>query len=192
MNFDSIDLQEKLTSALSKNSIYVNDLDLKLKPAAVLIPFVFTEDEWHLLFTKRALEVAKHQGEISFPGGAAEEIDKNLIETAKRESKEEIGLPQESIHVVGVLEPMPTISNFCVLPVVSIIDWPQSLRLNYDEVQSTFLIPINWLKNEENWYLQDLYLTPNEYRTVIHYKDYKGEHLWGITAKIVQIALSFL
>lgn len=192
MTFDSNDLSKKLNSALAKNSIYVNTLDLKLKPAAVLIPFVFTEGEWHLLFTKRALEVAKHQGEISFPGGAAEETDKNLVETAKREANEEIGLPYESIQVVGVLEPMPTISNFCVLPVVSIIDWPLSLQINYDEVQSTFLIPVNWLRNEDNWYLEDLYFTPKEYRTVIHYNDYGGEHLWGITAKIVQLAISYL
>ena len=109
----------------------------------MLVPFICVDGTWNLLFTKRTSGVAKHQGEISFPGGAAEESDTDLIQTALRETCEEIGIDESGIDILGVLEPIPTISNFCVLPVIAIVNWPVKLTINTDEVEKIILIPVD-------------------------------------------------
>ena len=58
----------------------------------MLIPIVKRENGFTLLFTKRTEDVEHHKGQISFPGGATDSDDKNIIETALREADEEIGL----------------------------------------------------------------------------------------------------
>lgn len=186
MNEEQRSLERKIQAALGMNEPgFMENISPRV-PAAVLIPFVFTNNEWYLLFTKRANGVATHRGEISFPGGAAENEDKDLIQTAIREAYEEIGLRDDDIHVIGVMKPVPTVSNYCVLPVISTIKWPQDLRLNPSEVENILLIPVNWLKQDENWYVQDFYFAPDQSKKVLHYRDYEGEHLWGITAGLAQ------
>lgn len=154
--------------------------------AAVLVPFCLVNGEWHLLFTKRTNGVAKHQGEISFPGGAAEEADIDLVDTALREACEEIGLCEDSIHVIGIMEPVPTVSNYCVLPVVGIIQFPYELKLNPSEVDAIILIPVNWLKDANNWHVEEFHFASGKSKPVLHYSDYHGEHLWGLTAGLAQ------
>lgn len=188
---DHLSLEEKLRSTLAKNSLDLGDLNHRI-PAAVLVPFCCIDDEWHLLFTKRTIGVAKHQGEISFPGGAAEDHDNDLVETAIRETCEEIGLAKEYIRVVGVMDPVPTVSNYCVLPVVAIIKLSGVLNLNPDEVEDIIYIPVSWLKEEENWRIEDFYFAAGKSKPVLHYKDFKGMHLWGITAGMAQKITSSL
>ncbi len=186
------DLALTLRQALHGKPPHIADNNPNRKPAAVLIPFVKSDNKWHLLFTKRTNQVGKHRGEISFPGGVVEDNDSNLIETAVRETCEEIGIPQERIQILGVLDPIPTVSNYCILPVVSILDWPQPLKLNKDEVDNILLIPLDWLKEKENWYQDDYFYEPGKNKAVIHYKDFEGEHLWGITARLAQIVTSYV
>jgi len=190
-SFDN-DLAWTIRQALHGKLPHIADGNPNRKPAAVLIPLVKSDNKWHLLFTKRTNRVGKHQGEISFPGGVAEDNDSNLIETAVRETCEEIGIPQERIQILGVLDPIPTVSNYCILPVVSILDWPQPLKLNKDEVDNILLIPLDWLKEKENWYQDDYFYEPGKNKAVIHYKDFEGEHLWGITARLAQIVTSYV
>ena len=66
--------------------------DVPYKHAAVLIPLFFKEGEVHILFTKRTDKVETHKGQISFPGGMADETDDKLRETALRETWEEMGI----------------------------------------------------------------------------------------------------
>ena len=191
MKMKAVDLELKMRQALKDNPVPQFNHGLQPQPAAVLVPFINKDDEWHLLFTKRTNGVAKHQGEISFPGGAAEEDDQDLIQTAIRETCEEIGIPGSQINILGVLAPVPTVSNYCVLPVISIVEWPQKLLLNHDEVEDILLVPVAWLKDTENWYEEDFYYEPGKYKKVIHYQIYQGVHLWGLTAHLAQIAISY-
>ena len=154
--------------------------------AAVLILMVKESDDWKIVYTRRTNNVRTHQGEVSFPGGAFEADDGSMIQTALRETFEEIGIKPECISVLGGLEPIRTISNFVVYPYVGVLDCSPEFVINSDEVERLFMIPLNWLKNPDNFYMQD-HLVENQYvRQVIHYRNFDGEHLWGLTARITQ------
>ena len=186
MNNDQSALVLTLKTLLEKNTAKVMEDIAPRVAAAVLVPFCFFEDEWHLLFTKRTTGLAKHRGEISFPGGAAEVGDEDLVEPAVREACEEIGLCNDSIDIIGVMEPVPTVSNYCVLPVVGIVQWPSELKLNPFEVEQVILIPVSWLREDDHWHLEEFQFASGKSKQVIHYKDFHGEHLWGITAGLAQ------
>src|SRR3989304_8876598 len=72
------------TSSDGFSEVELNE-ETRLKCAAVLVPLVWHEDEWHLLFTRRTDSVESHKGQVSFPGGAGEEGEKTPEETALRE-----------------------------------------------------------------------------------------------------------
>ncbi len=90
--------------------------ETRLKCAAVLVPLVWQDDEWHLLFTRRTDKVESHKGQVSFPGGACDEGEATPEQTALRETNEEIGLQAKDIKVLGRLTNLITISYFRVTP----------------------------------------------------------------------------
>lgn len=185
-------IEEKLRANLSQKRKLVPEDLIPGVPAAVLVPFVFVKGQWNLLFTKRTNGVAKHQGEISFPGGAAEASDGDLIETALRETCEEIGVKRSKIKVLGSIDPIPTVSNYCVLPVIGIIDWPVDLEINTTEVEKTLLISVDWLKQGDNWYEQEFLFDNGISKMVIHYRDIGSDHLWGLTAMLAQRVIELI
>ncbi len=160
--------------------IDLND-DARLKCAAVLIPLVWQDDEWHLLFTRRTDRVESHKGQVSFPGGACDEGETTPEETALREADEEIGLHPRDVKVLGRIANMITITYFRVTPVVGVIRWPNVFRVGEHEVARVFTIPLAWLANPMNrWEFQ----MPGRNRTLIAYHPYDGELLWGATARM--------
>jgi len=110
--------------------------DEALIRAAVLVPLVRKDGEWHVLVTKRTQKVEHHKGQISFPGGAWEPGDADLKDTALRETYEEIGLSPESVQLLGVLDDCPTITGFAVTPFVGVIPPSFDYRLNAGEVSA--------------------------------------------------------
>jgi 8-oxo-dGTP pyrophosphatase MutT (NUDIX family) len=101
--------------------------------AAVLAALHLAGGRPHLVFTKRREDMRRHPGEISFPGGRADEGDADLLATALRETEEEIGLPRERVEILGALQPTPTIATgYAVYPFVGVIapgfDWTLSPR----------------------------------------------------------------
>ncbi|MQL76293.1 hypothetical protein Taro_008690 [Colocasia esculenta] len=76
------------------------------KRAAVLIClFEGDRGELRVILTKRSSNLSTHSGEVSLPGGKAEEDDVDGAHTATREAKEEIGLDPSLVTIVTVLEP---------------------------------------------------------------------------------------
>ncbi|MCJ7696552.1 MAG: CoA pyrophosphatase [Anaerolineaceae bacterium] len=159
--------------------------------AAVLMPLIEIDDQWHLLFTRRAATLVNHRGQVSFPGGAWEESDENLESTALREVWEEIGIPSENIELLGCLEPRMLISGFLVTPVIGKISWPTELKITELEVEKVFSIPFSWLINNDNRYLQDREWLGNKY-PVVYYNPYDEEVLWGATASMTLELLKIL
>jgi len=160
--------------------------------AAVLIPLVFEDNEWHLLYTRRSSNVASHQNEVSFPGGSFENQDIDLERTALRETFEEIGIKPDAISIIGALDYSLTITGFKVYPFVGILKWPTILKINTREVHSVFTIPISWLLDPKNYYESDYFNPTFGNRKVIHYQEFKGEHLWGYTARLTQQFLELI
>ena len=177
-------LNEAIQSAGPSSDGYaeleLND-EITLKCAAVLVPLVWHDDEWHLLFTRRTDRVESHKGQVSFPGGACDEGETTPEQTALREADEEIGLQPTDIKVLGRLANLITISYFRVTPVVGVVKWPTVFRVGEHEVARVFTIPLEWLANESNRWQFEI---PGRNRSVIAYHPYDGELLWGATARM--------
>lgn len=152
--------------------------------AAVLVPILQNGDSWELLFTRRSDLVNDHKGQVSFPGGSVEVSDATIEQAAMREAYEEIGLPAHSVLILGRLLDYPTISGYCITPIVGKIQYPFQLNLNKFEVSRVFTVPISWLANCDNFELK-LYPRPDgTLERLYFYHEYKGELIWGISAKI--------
>lgn len=184
-------LEEQLSRLLKQPDTSMHEAETSEFAAAVLILLVKDGDDWRIVYTRRTTNVRTHQGEVSFPGGAYEPGDDSMLQTALRETYEEIGVKPDCVRILGALDPVRTISNFMVYPFVGILECEPIFEINTDEVERLFMIPINWLKDPANFYEQD-HLVENQFiRRVIHYRNYEGEHLWGLTARITQHLLEF-
>ena len=182
--FIAAKLYNNLASAGLSSDGYA-EIDVKdqthLKCAAVLVPLVWHDDEWHLLFTRRTDRVESHKGQVSFPGGACEEGETTPEQTALREAHEEVGINPKDVKVLGRLANMITISYFRVTPVVGVIEWPYVFRVENAEVARVFTMPLAWLAQPSNrWQFS----VPIANRSVIVYHPYDGELLWGATARM--------
>ena len=152
-----------------------------IKCAAVLLPLVWFENNWNLLYTRRTDRVESHKGQVSFPGGACDFEDRNPEGTALREAREELGIQPEDVKILGRLSNLLTISYYRVTPVVGIVPWPYVFRVENTEVARVFTIPMVWLAAKANrWQFR----APGSSRDVIFYHPYDGELLWGATARI--------
>src|SRR5512134_1066356 len=163
--------------------------ETRLKCAAVLIPLVWYDDGWHLLFTRRTDTVESHKGQVSFPGGACDEGETTPEETALREADEEIGIHPGNVRVLGRLSNLITITYFRVTPVVGIVRWPAVFRVGAHEVARIFTIPLAWLANSSNRWQFEM---PGRNRSLIAYHPYDGELLWGATARMTVDFLTLL
>lgn len=153
--------------------------------AAVLIPFLKQDNRWHILFTRRTSSLPEHSGQVAFPGGRADPEDATPEITALREAQEELGLSPNDVNMIGRLQELRTISNYCVLPVVGRIPWPYNFILAREEVSRVFTIPLEWLADPKNHEVQFREL-PSPYSPVpvIYFDRYDGELLWGVSAEI--------
>jgi NUDIX domain. len=161
-----------------------------LTKSAVLIPIVKTENGLKLLFTKRTETVEHHKGQISFPGGAADTIDLSPVDTALRESFEEIGIERSAISVIGMMDDLQTPSGFVVTPVVGFIEHLPSLIVNAGEVAQVILIPL------ENFFDDTIRHSDIRERDgikveVFFYEVWK-EPVWGATAFFVKQLVNLL
>jgi len=155
------------------------------RPAAVLIPFLKIDKTWHILFTRRTDTLPEHSGQVAFPGGGSEPEDKSPEATALRETYEEIGLAPENVQILGKLNTLQTISNYCITPVVGVIPWPYLFQLELTEVSWIFTIPLAWLANPTHYEIRHRALpSPFPPIPVVYFQHYDGELLWGVSAQI--------
>ena len=113
-----------------------------LRPAAVLVPIIDRADGPRVLLTQRSHSLRDHAGQISFPGGRVESSDTSIAHAALREAEEEISLDPGASEILGYLHDYPTISRFCVTPVVARVDAGVSYEPDGVEVDSVFEIPL--------------------------------------------------
>ena len=159
--------------------------DAPLAPAAVLVPLYEREGEYWVLFTKRTQKVEHHKGQISFPGGARDEGDRELVDTALRETFEEIGVRPEDVEILGELDRMGTFtSNFLITPFVGIIPYPHEFTIARDEIEELVEVPMSALLDEKNYREEHQVYEGRTY--VASFFEYKGKVIWGATARILK------
>lgn len=190
-DFISQRLKDATQSAPSSDGFSEIELteETRLKVAAVLIPLVWQGEAWHLLYTRRTDTVESHKGQVSFPGGAADEGETTPEQTALREAEEEIGLDPVNVRVLGRLTTLITITYFRVTPIVGVVRWPAVFRVGEHEVARIFTIPLEWLANPSNRWE---FIRPGTTRSLIAYHPYDGELLWGATARMTVDFLTIL
>lgn len=181
----------------------------ELIPAAVLVPLFYARGEYHLLFTQRNRGLGLHQGQACFPGGVRQEGDASLVDAALREAEEEIGLAREDIELYGELDDAATITSGCrITPFVALIPHPYSFKINPQEVEQVFSIPLSALKDERYfgqghqaaplWAAKDAGNFDQEHQTAngqplpAYFYEYQGRVVWGATAYIVRQLMELL
>jgi 8-oxo-dGTP pyrophosphatase MutT (NUDIX family) len=113
--------------------------------ASVLVPLVQRNEGLTVLLTQRTSHLRDHAGQISFPGGRAEESDADAVDTALREAEEEVGLARCHVEVIGALPVYRTVTNYDVTPIVALVQPPFDLKIDAHEVAEAFEVPLAFL-----------------------------------------------
>jgi 8-oxo-dGTP pyrophosphatase MutT (NUDIX family) len=111
--------------------------------AGVLVPVFVEEGELHVVFTLRRDDLRRHPGEISFPGGRRDPEDPDLLATALREAREEIGLAEDAVEVIGALQPTSTfVTSYSIYPFVGLVPAGSVWTAQTTEVAEVIELPL--------------------------------------------------
>jgi 8-oxo-dGTP pyrophosphatase MutT (NUDIX family) len=176
-------LEERVRATLAGRTRQRLD-DAGLICAAVLVPLLCKEGEWHVLVTQRTQIVEHHKGQMSFPGGACDPDDADAMATALRETYEEIGVPPEEVEVLGALDDFQTVTSFAVTPYVGVIPHPFPYRLNNDEVEAVVEVPLSFLRDPSHLRMEPM---EHEGRVLeVLFWDFGRYTIWGATARMLK------
>ncbi|MGD0339849.1 MAG: CoA pyrophosphatase [Bacteroidota bacterium] len=158
----------------------------KYEKAAVLIPLIARKEpgDYDLLLTLRTESVEHHKGQVSFPGGATNDNDRDEIATALREAEEEVGIASSEIQILGTLNNVWTPSGFIITPIVGYLTHFPHLVLQHDEVAEVFCVPLSFFSDPANMTTKTRYYEgqPRE----VYFYHYDNFTIWGITAIIIR------
>lgn len=202
MIFDKNTFAEKLKTYLSSSKLPGIEAQLKMSPnvrnpyfesqspneftikAAVLITIIIQEDSLKTVLIKRPEYNGAHSGQISFPGGKAENTDKNIFYTALREANEEIGINTENIEIIGSLTTLYVpVSNICIYPIIGLTDKSVSYNINKNEVAEVIETNIEIFLDENN--IDKMSFTTNNLEIIAPYYNVSNNKVWGATAMII-------
>ncbi|KAJ3172526.1 hypothetical protein HDU88_005854 [Geranomyces variabilis] len=154
--------------------------------AAVCIPLVSLPTP-SILLTVRSAALRRHAGQVSLPGGSQDPSDQTLVDAALRETEEEVGIPRESVHVLGTFHPLPDRTQtilihpvLCHVPSLRSLD---ELRCAEEEVAEAFVVPLATLLADPDQQPENLVRGgPRHVRnwTV------EGHKIWGLTAWVLE------
>ena len=154
-----------------------------LRPAAVLIPVV-ARDTLTVLLTQRTDTLARHAGQIAFPGGLIDANDANPAAAALREAHEEVGLDPVLITPLGFLDSYRTGTGYRIEPLVALVDPGFVLTLQESEVAEAFEVPLAFLMDPANHQLHSRVWQGAERR--FYAIPYETRYIWGATAGILK------
>ena len=154
------------------------------RDAAVLVPIIERPEGPQVLFTVRSSDMPSHAGQISFPGGRVQAEDRDRVETALRETEEEVGVPRDAVRVVGPLGVHEGGLGFSVTPVVGFVDPAAPITPCPREVAEVFEAPLSFVANLDN------HITEEHVHEGVAYNmfaaPYGRFHIWGLTAGILR------
>jgi 8-oxo-dGTP pyrophosphatase MutT (NUDIX family) len=161
----------------------------EIRNAAVLVPVVERNDQLTVLFTRRTAHLHDHAGQISFPGGRSE-ADESALDTALRETEEEIGLGRGHVEPLGELTEYVTVTGYRVTPVVALVRPPFELAPDDFEVAEIFEVPLAFLLDPANHQRNSVvYEGLHRHYYAMPYGQY---YIWGATAGMLMNLYRFL
>lgn len=193
----------KIILKLSERSPFVLGSE-NFSTYSVLLPLVYINNEIHLIFEVRAFSLRRQPGEVCFPGGKNDETDKDHMETAMRETYEELGLKEGSISQVVPLDFIVSPYGNIIYPFVGVIDTINDMQVNHKEVDHIFTVPLTFFKQTKpDIHYVNARLEPEPgfpYDSIVGGKDYnwqikrmeecfyyfEDKVIWGLTARVVR------
>lgn len=152
------------------------------KKSAVLIMFYLKENEPHIVLIQRPVYEGAHSGQIAFPGGKIDELDKDIVYTALREANEEIGIVMNDVDVIGRLTDMYIpVSNFLVTPIVGFVDYLPDFIPDEREVAEIIDLKVTDLTNIKELGTTNVILA-NKIPVKAPCFDFNSKIVWGATA----------
>ncbi len=151
--------------------------------AAVLILLYLADNEIYFFLTKRTDELKHHKGQISLPGGTQEGNEK-LIDTALRETQEEIGINKTSISIIGTITPLfVPVTGFMIYPFIGYSLNKLDPKPDPVEVATIFSVNISDLLNKENRTTEKRNI--RGYDVQVPYFKLNDYQVWGATSMIL-------
>jgi 8-oxo-dGTP pyrophosphatase MutT (NUDIX family) len=158
-------------------------------PAALSLLFE-KEGQLHIILTKRTDNVKHHKEQVSFPGGTIDNVDATIIDTALRETGEEIGLMRNAVEVLGMLDNFCTPSGCCITPIVGFLPLVSSFIQNKTEVSEIFDVPISFFLDSRNERIKRRERSGK--MEIMYFYGYSKNEIWGATAEILRTFLNAL
>ena len=153
------------------------------REAAVLMPIFDWQGEYYFLLTRRTEEVQTHKGQISFPGGMREG-NEDLVQTAIRETYEEVGIEADRIEILGRFHDFISINSYRVTPFAAFIKEPFTTSPQPQEVAEILYAPFSVFLDPDKLRIEKTVFMG---KTVNVYFYSHGTHLiWGLTARIIK------
>lgn len=152
-----------------------------VKLSSVLLLLFIENGEIYCCLIKRPAHMKHHAGQIALPGGRLE-LGETALETAFRETFEEIGIPASQINILGSLSDFYVeVSRFQIHPFVGWLNTKPTFKLNKFEVEKTILFPIRKFKTPFN----EVILETVSGKLNVPCIQFENEIIWGATAMIL-------
>ncbi|MEL7097678.1 MAG: CoA pyrophosphatase [Pseudomonadota bacterium] len=156
----------------------------KLRAAGVLAAIEDAPGGPRLWLTKRSSVLKHHPGQIAFPGGKVDEGDDGSVGAALREAREEIGLPEDQVEVLGTLPAHETVTGFVVTPVIGRVTAPFAVRVEPGEVAEAFTVPLAHVMDPDNYVVESRrWKGARRHYYAVPYGPY---YIWGATARMLR------
>lgn len=152
------------------------------REAAVLVALTQARDP-EVVFIKRAEHLNSHRGQVAFPGGMWEAADASLLDTALRETEEEVALPRDRVELIARLPRRATRTGTPVTPYLGTIPDDVMLRHDPSELDAVFRVPLAYLCDQRHLVSGEFELLDGRYEMPCYcWGEYR---IWGFTLNVL-------
>jgi len=175
------ELINRLASSLVRKPYYAGDAARAI-PSAVLAIIHYRQQKPYVCLIKRSSNLKLHKGEIAFPGGRYSAGDLSLLNTALRETKEEVGILFAPEQIIGSLQPVRTItSNHFIVPFVTVQENLPQYSIATEEVEMILDVPLIETLLTMQQDVEHYHLAKDVYKFT-----YDEHVIWGATSRILK------